>query len=134
MLDHHSALIYVTVLISAADQNMDDSEIETIGDVVAHWPVFQDFDHTKISGVAAECAQLLSREDGLDEALRQIRDALPEKLHETAYALACDVAAADGTATQEELRLMEMLGDMLNLDRLAMAAIERGTRARHRTL
>lgn len=133
MLDHHSALIYVTVLMSAADQDMDDAELEAIGDIVAHWPVFRDFDYNKIADRAADCAKLLMREDGLDQALDQIARALPEKLHETAYALACDVAAADGSAKQEELRLLEMLGDRLNLGRLEMAAIERGTRARHRT-
>ena len=40
--------------------------------------------------------QLLTQEDGLDVALDQIGAALPAPLRETAYALACDVAAADG--------------------------------------
>jgi tellurite resistance protein len=132
-MDHHSALIYVAVLMSAADHEMDDSEIEAIGDIVAHWPVFHDFDHNKISGTAAACVKLLAREDGLDVALNQIREGLPEKLNETAYLLACNIAAADGEATQEELRLLEMLGDTLNLGRLERAALERASRARHRT-
>lgn len=132
-MDHHSALIYVTVLMSAADHEMDDSEVEAIGDVVAHWPVFRDFDHSKISATAADCVKLLAREDGLDEALRLVRDGLPEKLYETAYLMACDVAAADGTAAQEELRLLEMLGDTLDLGHLERAAMERASRARHRT-
>ncbi len=132
-MDRHAALIYVAVLMSAADHEMDDKEIEAIGDVVAHWPVFSGFDHHNISGTAADCVQLLGREDGLDVALQEIRKGLPERLFETAYLLACDIAAADGEATQEELRLLEMLGDTLELGWLERAALERASRARHRT-
>ena len=41
------------------------------------------------------CADLLDDEEGLDKALSLIEAALPAKLRETAYALACDIAAAD---------------------------------------
>ena len=61
-------------------------------------------------------------------------DALPERLFETAYALACDVAAADGSLGQGELRLLEEVREELDIDRLHAAAIERGARARHMTL
>jgi uncharacterized tellurite resistance protein B-like protein len=60
-----------------------------------------------------------------------IRDALPERLHETAYALACDVAAADGRLRDTELRMLQEIRDELEIDRLHAAAIERGARARH---
>jgi tellurite resistance protein len=55
-------------------------------------------------------------------------------LWETAYAIACDVAAADGMLAQTELRFLEELRYALNIDRLHAAAIERGARARHMTL
>ena len=58
-------------------------------------------------------------------------EGLPERLHETAYALACDVAAADERISQEELRLLELLRHRLSVGRLPAAAIERGARARH---
>jgi len=56
------------------------------------------------------------------------------QLHETAYALACDVAAADTHLGQQELRLLEEIRYELELDRLHAAAIERGARARYMTL
>ena len=62
-----------------------------------------------------------------------MRQYLPERLYETAYALACDVAAADGTLNESELRLLEEIRYELNIDRLHAAAIERGARARHVT-
>ena len=133
-ISHHTALIYTMVMVSAADRDMTDAELASIGDMVLHLPVFQKFDRKKLTRVGADCAKLLQQEDGLNNAFTLIKRALPKKLRETAYALACDVAAADGSASQEELRLLELIRHRLDIDRLAAAAIERGARARHLTV
>lgn len=134
MIDHHEALIYTMVLISAADQDMTDAELHTIGELVNHLPVFRDFDRGRLVRVAEDCAALLGGKDGLNKAIKLIKSNLPAKLRETAYALACDVAAADGRISQEELRLLEMFRHRLEVDRLAAAAIERGVRAHYMVL
>ncbi len=134
MVTHHTALVYTMVLVSAADGDMTDAELSTIGEIVRTLPVFKDYDANHLPEAAADCAALLTEDDGLDTVLGLIAKSLPEKLHETAYGLACDVAAADLEAGQEELRLLELLRYYLNIDRLAAAAIERGVRARHATL
>jgi hypothetical protein len=77
---------------------------------------------------------LFENEDGLDTLFGLVRDILSERLHETAYALCCDVAAADGMIFETELRLLEEMRYELNIDRLHAAAIERGARARHMTI
>lgn len=134
VINHHTALIYVMVLVSASDGNMTDAELSQIGNIVTHLPVFRDFDPENLATLAASCTDLLQEDDGLDTAMALVNDALPEKLHETAYALACDVAAADGEIQQEELRLLEIIRHHLRVGRLAAAAIERGARARHALL
>jgi len=63
-----------------------------------------------------------------------VRQNLPERLYDTAYAMACDVAASDGKAREGELRLLEDMRYELKIDRLLAAAIEAGARARHRML
>ncbi|HZS83270.1 MAG TPA: tellurite resistance TerB family protein [Stellaceae bacterium] len=133
MIDHQAALIYTMVLVSAADSNMTDAEMRIIGDNVRDLPVFADYNRDNLTLTLRECAGLLEQENGLEEAFRQIKAALPAKLRETAYAMACDVAAADGEASQEELRVLELLRHRLSIDRLIAAAIERGTRARFMT-
>jgi tellurite resistance protein len=133
MIDHHAALIHTMVLASAADTDMTDAELQIIGDVVNHLPVFRDYDRKRLTRDLRECAQLLGKDDGLEAILKGIKNALPNKLRETAYAVACDVAAADGEASQEELRLLAILRDRLGIDRLIAAAIERGSRARFAT-
>ena len=134
MIDHHAALIYTMVLVSAADREMTDSELLTIGDVVKHLPIFQDYEEGKLLETSRDCAVLLNNDDGLERVLNVILASLPEKLRETAYALACDVAASDGEVSQEELRLLELLRHRLPVGRLPAAAIERGARARFMTL
>ena len=134
MIDHHTALIYTMVLVSAADRDMTDAELQSIGEMVKFLPVFEDYDLDQLPQAATACAELLSDENGLDVALEQISEGLPSKLRETAYALACEIAAADRKISQEELRLLEMLRYRLEVGRLPAAAIERCTRARHTTL
>ena len=131
MIDHQAALIYAMVMASAADSDMTDAELSHIGEMVSHLPIFSGFDTERLPEIAADCADLLADEDGLDKAFAAMRDALPERLRETAYALACDVVAADGQAAQEELRLLELMRYALDIERLSAAAIERGAAARY---
>ena len=70
-------------------------------------------------------------EDGLDALFGLLRAALPERLRETAYALACDVVSADGNLREVELRMLEEVREELQIDRLHAAAIEWGARVRH---
>lgn len=133
-ISHHEALIYVMVTISAVDRTMTDPELYKIGDIVQTLPVFHDFDAEKLVPIAEACGHILNDEDGLDTVLDMIASSLPHKLYETAYALAVDVAAADLHVEQEELRFLQLLRDRLNLDKLSVAAIERGARARHQTV
>ena len=134
MITHHAALIYTMVLVSAADRSMTDRELTAIGDIVNHLPVFRDYDRKQIPNTAKACAELLADKDGLDQAFALIKRALPQKLRETAYALACDVAAADSNVTLEEMRLLEMIRHHLDIGRLPAAAIERAARARYAAL
>ena len=93
-------------------------------------PIFEDFERGNFEQIASAALDFL-KEDGLDAAVAIIREALPLRIRATAYAFACDVIAADGIATQEELRFLEMLRHELDVDRLTAAAIERGSAARY---
>ena len=134
MLDPHGALICTMMMVSAADRDMAETELAIIGAIVGDLPVFRDFDHQQLPRVLEECSRLLGRENGLEDALASIKKALPVKLRETAYAIACDVAAADGEASQEELRVLELIRHRLDIERLIAAGIERGARARFQPL
>ena len=133
-MNHHAALVYVMVTVSAVDRAMTDDELHRIGEIVSNLPVFADYDDNDLVKTAEACGEILSADGGLQQVLRLVRGALPEKLRETAYAVALEVAAADRLVRPEEIRFLEMLGDTLELDRMTTAAIERGIRARNMTL
>ncbi len=128
------ALIAVMIAVSASDENIRTAELVTIEAIVNHLPVFADYDTDRIKNVSQTVFDLFGVEDGLDALFGLVRANLPEKLWETAYALACDVAAADGRLLESELRLLEEIRHELTIDRLHAAAIERGARARHMVL
>ena len=131
-LSHHEALIYTMITMSAVDRTMDDQEIVRIGSIVRNLPIFADFDQNSLGNIAEQCARSLKKEGSLDETLDLISASLPADLYETAYALAVEVAAANLHVEQVELRFLQLLRDHFNLDKLAVAAIERSARARHR--
>ena len=133
-LTAQDALVALMVAVSVSDETIKTSELVTIERIVNHLPVFADFDDERIKTVSQTVFDLLEEEDGLDALFGLVRDALPARLFETAYALACDVAAADGRLRETELRFLQEVRWELNIDRLHGAAIERGARARHQTI
>jgi tellurite resistance protein len=122
------------IAVSASDEDIRTAELIKIENAVNMLPVFAAYDIDRMNRTAQVVFDLFAQEDGLDALFGLVRDNLPEALYETAYALACDVAAADGTLAETELRLLEEIRYELSLDRLHAAAIERGARARHITL
>lgn len=127
-------LVALMMAISASDENILTVELVKIQSAVNNLPVFADYDIDRIKTMSQVVFDLFEQEDGLDALFGLVRSDLPEKLFETAYALCCDVAAADGRIEETELRLLEEMRYELNIDRLHAAAIERGARARHMTL
>jgi tellurite resistance protein len=119
------------IAVSASDENIRTAELVKIQSAVNMLPIFANYDIDRLNVTAQTVFDLFEQEDGLDALFGLLRENLPERLFETAYALACDVAAADGTLEETELRLLEEIRYELNLDRLHAAAIERGARARH---
>jgi len=125
------ALVALMIAVSISDENIRTSELVTIERIVNHLPVFADYDADRLSVVSQIVFDLFEEEDGLDAFFGLVTDALPEQLYETGYALACDVAAADGLLEQTELQMLMEVRYQFDIDRLHAAAIERGARARH---
>jgi hypothetical protein len=134
------ALIYIMIVVSASDRDMTDQELARIGNVVDTWPVFEDFPKERLVEVSRECQRLLQQPDGLDRVFAVVRSELPHRLHDTAYALAFEVAAVGGGSRAgaetllEELRILQLLRRNLEIDQATIEAIERAAKARHRTL
>lgn len=129
------ALVAVMIATSAADETIRTAELVQISTIVDNLPVFAAYDEERMRCVGEMVMRLVEEEeDGLDRLFETVKGALPDRLRETAYALACDVAAADGRITEGEARMLEEIRHELGVDRLHAAAIERGARARYQTV
>jgi len=131
-LSPQDALVYFMVITAAADQAMTDEELSRISALVDRLPIFENYNMSRLSNVADDCIALMHSSSDLDRVLDVMLAVLPERLEDTAYALAVEIAAVDLDLKQEELRWLEMIRDRLRIDRLVTAAIERAARARLR--
>ncbi len=125
-------LVYTMVLVSAADRDMSDAQLERLRGLVDRLPVFKKYDQRKLAAAAADCAKMLGSKNGLERTLAAIKKSLPTRLVSTAYALACDIAAAEGKVKIEEMQLLDMLADTLDVNRLEQEAIHFAAGARYR--
>jgi tellurite resistance protein len=128
------ALIYLMVMVSASDRDMVDPELSRIGFIVGNLPVFESFDVARTLDVARQCQEWLQRENGLQEILDAVDSAIPQRLRETAYLLAVDIAVVDLQVEPEELRMLQIVRERFGIDRAAVSAIERAAKARFRRL
>lgn len=130
-LDAPEALVLTMVLVAAADGGMTDREIGVMSGQVQTLPAFRDFTTEQLRSATNAAVKLLDEDDGLQHAARLIRAALEPRLRETAYALACEVVAANHVTRQRTLEMLEFVRNELHLDPLVATAIERGVRARY---
>ena len=134
VISPQSALVYLMVIIAAADSRLAEREIDAMSHSVSNLPVFRGFDRSALYEAAQACSDILQEREGLATVLALVRQALPDALVDTAYALACTMAASDGETALEELRLLDIIRHELSMDRLVATAIERGVVALNRPM
>lgn len=130
----HEALIYLMVVTSASDREMTDVELAHIGDSVRSWPIFLDYDEQHLVNAARDCQKLLQQDGGLDKVFQIVLDMVPLHMHDTAYAIAVEVAVVDLEVRLEERRVLQRLRSWLAVDEQTARGIELSAKARHRTL
>ena len=59
MAAHQDAIIHIMVIMSAADRDMKDVELQRMTAIVSQWPVFAGYDVETLPRVAQSSAQLL---------------------------------------------------------------------------
>ena len=131
-LSVQDALIHLMVTTASSDAALSDQELKRMDALIGRLPIFEGFDRSRLPAVANACIDGINA-TGLEGALDNAVAAVPKRLQDTAYALAVEVAVVDLQLPQEELRLLEMIRDRLDIDRLITAAIEAAARARMRT-
>jgi uncharacterized membrane protein YebE (DUF533 family) len=124
MISPQEALIYTMVAAAEADREIADAEIDLIGDLANHLPIFKGLDRAGMTRMATRCSHMLAQAGGSDQVFDLIRQALPMPLRETAYALACDVIAVDSRLNRAEMRILDRIRAQLEVDPATARAIE----------
>ncbi len=128
------ALIYVMVMMMGVEGRVKPEELAEMELLVRTLPAFKGFDRSRLATVAQECGDILQEKEGVRTVIGLVKEQLPSRLRETAYALAVEVAAADLVVGKEEMRFLAILRDGLGLDKLTTAAIERSAIARYQAV
>jgi tellurite resistance protein len=131
-LSVQDALIHIMVVTASSDEGISQHELDALADQIVRSPVFNGYDMDRLSIVANEAVDKTNAE-GFEGVLDAAVAAIPDRLHDTAYALAVEIAIVDVQLPQEELRLLEMVRDRLSLSSLVTGAIEASARARMRS-
>jgi tellurite resistance protein len=131
-LSVQDALIHIMVVTASSDEGISQHELDALADQIIRSPVFAGYDMDRLSTVANEAVDKTNAE-GFEGVLDAAVAAIPDRLHDTAYALAVEIAVVDVQLPQEELRLLEMVRDRLSLSSLVTGAIEASARARMRS-
>lgn len=124
MITPQEALVYTMVVAAESDHEIAEAEINIIGDLVNHLPIFRNVDRAAMTEMASRCSEMLAQTGGLDKAFALIRHALSMPLRETAYACACDVIAVDSRLNQAEMRTLEEIRNQLEVDPMMARSIE----------
>ena len=131
-LTQDAALVYVMVATASADMKIVDPELKRIGAVCDVLPIFDQMSRDDLQKYSNDCRAILASEDGITKIVNLIKDSLPVRLQETAYALALDIAAADLHVPAEEIFFLQALGDTLGINKLTVAALEVSAQVRAR--
>ncbi|MEM7022765.1 MAG: tellurite resistance TerB family protein [Pseudomonadota bacterium] len=132
MLSPQAALIYAMVVAAESDHEIAEEEINIIGDLVNHLPVFAGTSRHQVTELAMACSEALAEVGGADRIYGMIREALNPHLREAAYALSCDVIAVDCRLQRDEMQVLEQIRQQLDVDRATAATIERAAQVRFR--
>ncbi len=130
MLSTQEALVYTMVAAAESDHEIDEAEIAVIGDLINHLPIFRGVGRPAATGMASACSELLAQAGGRDRVFGMICEALPPQLRDTAYAVACDVIAADNRLRRNELQILEQIRAKLEVEPAMARAIEQVAKVR----
>ncbi len=107
---------FAGVLLGAAasDGHIADEEAEGLWTTLSRMRMFETWSGQQFSHMMGKLVKILKRHD-VDGLLDRCVSGLPRKLHETAFANACDIVLADGVVEEEEEEFLEKLQRKLDV-------------------
>lgn len=104
----------ILLAAAAADGHISEEEADGLWTTIGRMKLFANFTADKFKRMMDSLLKTLKK-GGPDLLLQRCVPALPEELHATAFANACNIVLADGVVEGEEKELLEKLQHKLEL-------------------
>lgn len=113
-LTKHEAYMGILLGASASDGHIADEEMRTLVTALSRMRLYDNWTDDKMNHLLNRLLGMIKRQ-GVQEVLKKCAGALPEELHKTAFANACDMVLADGVVEDEEKEFINALWKTLGL-------------------
>jgi hypothetical protein len=108
------AFLGILMVADYSDGAVSHDEVRAFGNTISRMKLYRDLTEQQIHRLIDLAAGIIKR-SGIDAALQKFADALPEGLHRSVFANACNQILADGVVEQEEKEFIEKLRRTLNI-------------------
>ncbi|MCK5718350.1 MAG: tellurite resistance TerB family protein [Thiomargarita sp.] len=108
------AFLGIALATSAADGNIDESEVKGILAYLLQMKMFSNMSEKEIKVIFQKLVTILENE-GVGGLVTLAKTSLPNDLRETAFACAVDISLADGVIEDSEKALLEELQQVLEV-------------------
>jgi len=98
----------------ASDGHIADEEAQGLVTIMGRMKMYENWTGDKFNGTINKILGMIKRQ-GVEKVMERCAEALPEQLHPTAFANACDLVLADGVVEDEEKEFLENLQRTLNI-------------------
>lgn len=113
-LNPAEAVAAITLVTVASDGHLSTEEINSVWTILSRMQMFRSYSTDVMGRMFNKLAGILNRQ-GIDVLLQLAKASLPYELGPTVFAIAADLALADGTVTSEEEELLEKLYQLLEV-------------------
>jgi len=108
------AFLGILMLADYSDGNVSEEEVRAFGNAICRMKLYRDMTEQQLNRLIDQGTGVIKRK-GFDEALKLFADALPESLHKSVFANACNQVLADGVVESEEKEFINNLRRALRL-------------------
>jgi tellurite resistance protein len=98
----------------ASDGHISGEEAQGLITILSRMRLYDNWTNEKFNNMLNRLLGMVKRE-GVSDMMRRCSDSIPEDLHETVFANACDLVLADGVVEDEEKDFLDDLQRMLNI-------------------
>ena len=113
-LSKQEAFAGILMAANASDGHVSDEEVQGFFTIMMRMKMFENYTDDKMRHMIDRMLGLLKRQ-GVDGVLDRCARTLPEELHKTAFANACDLILADGVVEEEEKEFINKLWKILGI-------------------